>query len=147
MTRKVICGLSLLLLCGDAVWAQGLPSCRVRVVRSGLTRAVSSGLLKQVESWANAPDRGSTVVATINEADILLELTAYKLRSLADGSPAEQWLFTVRRLADSSPDRALYRFGYFAGIDPRSQAGMAERLQLVLGDVCLGYLPKRAAVR
>jgi hypothetical protein len=146
MMRTAICGgVSLLLLSANAAQAQGLPTCRVRIVKSALTESISMGLLKQVQSWANAPDRGSKLVPTINEADVLLELTAYKLRTLADGTPGEQWWFTARRLGDSSPERALYRFGYLIGIDPQGQAHIAKQLPVVLGDVCLGYLPKIAS--
>jgi hypothetical protein len=102
-------------------------------------------LVKQVEAWANAPGKGSRVVPTISEADIILELTAHKVRSLADGSPAEQWSFTARRLTESPPERAVHRFGYFVGIEPKSQALIARQLPMVLGDVCMGYLPKLAS--
>jgi hypothetical protein len=114
-------------------------------VKSALTERLSTGLFKQVETWADAPDKGSRLVPTINEADILLELTAYKVRSLSDGSPAEQWWFTARRLTDSPPERALHRFGYFVGMDRQGQALIARQLPIVLGDVCMGYLPKLAS--
>jgi hypothetical protein len=119
----------------------------VRIVKSALTETISIGLFKQVEAWANAPDRGSKLVPTINDADLLLEVTAYKAKTLADGTPGEQWWFTVRRLRDSSPERALYRFGYLIGIDPQGQRLVAKQLPTVLGDVCLGYLPKVASGR
>jgi hypothetical protein len=67
------------------------------------------------------------------------------MRSLSDGSPAEQWWFTARRLTNPPRERALYRFGYFVGIDPQGQALMARQLPIVLGDVCMGYLPKVAS--
>jgi hypothetical protein len=117
----------------------------VRIVKSALTERISTGLFKQVESWANAPDRGARLVPTINEADILLEITAHKVRSLSDGSPAEQWWFTARRLTMSPPERAAHRFGYFVGVDPQGQALIARQLPIVLSDVCLGYLPKMAS--
>jgi hypothetical protein len=146
MTR-VIGGLSLLLVSASVAQARGLPSCRVRVVKSALTEAISTSLFKQVESWANAPDRGSKLVPTINDADVLLEVTAYKPRTLSDGTPGEQWWFTARRLTGSSPERSVYRFGYLIGIDPQGQGLLAKQLPGVLDDVCLGYLPKVASGR
>jgi hypothetical protein len=147
MIRRAIVGLSLSLLSASALQAQGLPTCRVRVVKSARTEAVAKNVFRQVESWANAPERGTRLVPTINDADVLLEFTDYRPRTLADGSLGEQYWFIARRLSEASSQRAIYRFGYLTGLDRKTQAHVAKRLSLVLGDVCLGYLPKMASGR
>ena len=134
-----------LLLAGGAVHAQGLPTCRVRVVRSAATETVARSVVRQVEGWVNVRERGCRLVSSIDEADVLLEFSLYEPTTMTDGTPAERWMFIARRLSEPIRQRATYRFGYVTIPDPRSKVHVAGELPIVLGDVCLGYLPKVAA--
>ena len=135
--------LAFLLVVG-AVQAQGLPTCRVRVVRSAATEAVAKGVASQVEGWVNVRERGCRLVSSIDDADVLLEFSLYEPTTLTDGTPGEKWMFIARRLSEPNRQRATYRFGYVTMPDPRTKVHVAEELPIVLGDVCLGYLPKVA---
>jgi hypothetical protein len=131
-----------------AVWpagAQGLPTCRVRVVRSEAAEAIAQQAVRQVERWVNVPSRGCLLVPTVDEADVLLELSQYRARTLADGTPAEQWWFIARRLGEPSRRRGTLRYVVTTPLDRGSHAYVAKRLPTMLVDVCLGYLPKAAA--
>jgi hypothetical protein len=132
------------LLVGGALRAQGLPTCRVRVVRSAATEAVAKSVASQVEGWVNVRERGCRLESSIDDADVLLEFSLYQPTTLADGTPGEKWMFIARRLSEPNRQRATYRFGYLTMPDPRTRAHVAEELPIVLGDVCLGYLPKVA---
>jgi hypothetical protein len=145
MFRWVIVGLSLPLLSTGAAQAQGLLTCRVRAVKSAATESLPKSVFRQVEAWVNAPERGTRLVPTIDEADVLLEFNYYGPRNLANGFVGDEWRFVARRLSEPSRQRATYRFAYLAALDRKSQAHVAKQLPVVLADVCFGYLPKLAS--
>jgi hypothetical protein len=115
------------------------------MVKSAATEGVAKSVVSQVEGWVNVRERGSRLVSSIDEADVLLEFSLYEPTTLADGTPGEKWMFIARRLSEPNRQRATYRFGYVTTPNPRVTAHVAEELPIVLGDVCLGYLPKFAA--
>lgn len=121
--------------------AQGLPACRVRVVGSAATEAVARSVFRQVEGWVEARDGGCRLASTIDEADVLLELSEYRPTTASDGTPAEEWWFVARRLSEPARERATHRFGYVTWLDRRTRAHVAKDLPTVLADVCLGDLP------
>ena len=148
MTRRAILAsgaVSVLLLAAASTHAQGLPSCRVRVVKSAATEAVPKSVFSQVEGWVDARERGCRLVSTIDEADVLLEFNQYKPTTTKEGTPAEEWWFIARRLSEPIRQRATYRFAYTTFLDRRTKAHVAKELPTVLGDVCFGYLPKVAS--
>jgi hypothetical protein len=116
----------------------------VRVVKSSVTEGVAKSVLGQVETWVDARERGCRLVSSIDEADVLLELHGYKPTTTPDGTPGEEWRFIARRLSEPVRERATYRFAYVTWLDRRTKAHVARELPQVLGDVCLGYLPKSA---
>jgi hypothetical protein len=146
MIRWVIVGLSVPLFFPSPAQAQGLPTCRVRVMQAA-SESVPKSAFRQVEAWVDAPERGSRLVQTIDEADVLLELTYYRPRDLADGTLVDEWRFVARRLSEASRQRATFRFAYLAALGRKSQARVAKQLPVVLADVCFGYLPKLASDR
>jgi hypothetical protein len=122
--------------------AGGLPICRVRVVRSAAAEAVSRHIVRELESWVDARDRGCILVPSIAEADVLLELNDYSFKFWADATPVQEWWFVARRLAERNPEKATYRFSFMApGPLGRGTRHVSELLPLVLTDVCLGLLP------
>lgn len=125
--------------------ADGLPICRVRVVASGAAEAVAKSVIGQVREWVDVRDRGCTLASSIDEADVLLELHGYGPTTTQDGTPGEEWRFIARRLSEPVRERGTYRFGYTTWLDRRTRAHVAKQLPTVLGDVCLGYLPKIAS--
>ena len=147
MFRGIAVGVLLPLLSAIPAQTVGLPTCRVRVVKSAEAESVSKSLVRQVEAWADSPERGSRLVPTIDEADVLLEIARYRPRRLNDGGLADEWLFVARRLSEPSRQRGTYRFGHLVAVDPMSQSRVAKQLPLVLADVCFGYLPKPASKR
>ena len=147
MTRRELAGLAAGLLiagAGAAAGAQGLPTCRVRVVRSAAADAAPSAVVKQVERWVDARARGSMLVASIDDADVLLELNAYRPLTTTDGTLADEWRFVARRLSEPVRAKATYRFGYVTWPSHETREHVAKELPTVLSDVCLGYLPKVA---
>jgi hypothetical protein len=144
MLRWIVVGLSGSLLSAGPARAQGL-DCRVHVVKSSATDSIPKKVFRQVEGWVNAPERGSRLVPTLDQADVLLELERYRPRILADGNPVDEWWFVARRLSEPSRHRAIYRFVHLAPLDRKGQAYFEKRLPLVLADVCFGYLPKVAS--
>ena len=127
--------------------AQSLPTCRVRVVKSAATEAVAKSVVSQVEQWVDAHERGCSLVSSIDEADVLLELHGYRPTTTPDGTPGEEWRFIARRLSEPVRERATHRFAYVTWLDRRTRAHVAKELPTVLSDVCLGYLPKAASSR
>jgi hypothetical protein len=103
--------LGLLVLAGT-VYGDGLPLCRVRVVRSAATETVAKSVLRQVEGWVDVRERGLKLVPSIDEADVLLELNESRPRTTPDGTPGEEWRFIARRLSEPVRERATYRFAY-----------------------------------
>jgi hypothetical protein len=147
MIRCVLVGLSLPLIAASTAEAQRLPTCRVRLVKSAATESVSKSVFRQVEVWVNAPERGTSLMPTIDEADVLLEFIHYRPMNSADGSLLDEWRFVARRLSEPSRERGTFRFSYLAALDRNSQARVAKQLPVVLADVCFGYLPKVASDR
>ena len=135
----------LLLMAVAAVHAQGLPPCRVRVVKSAAAEVVPKAVFSQVEDWVDAPERGSRLVSSIDEADVLLEFSRYKPTALRDGTPADEWWFIARRLSEPNRQRATHRFVYLTFLDRKARAHVAKKLPTLLSDVCFGYLPKVAS--
>jgi hypothetical protein len=138
-------GAAALLVCAGSIYADALPTCRVRVVRSAATEGVPNAIAAQVEHWADARDRGCGLVSSIDQTDVLLEFTQYKPTTMPDGTPAEEWWFIARRLSEPDRLRATYRFAYTTFLDRRTKAHVAKELPTVLSDVCFGYLPKLAS--
>lgn len=73
---------------------------------------------------------------------MLLEFHSYGPKTTTDGTPGEEWLFVARRLSETDPQRATYRFGYVTFLDRKTKGHVARALPTVLADVCFGYLPK-----
>ena len=143
-TTRVFTATAAAVLLGVAgVQAEGLPTCRIRLVRSAETDALAKATVAQVESWANAPERGCRLVSSIDEADVLLEFNQYRPTTAPDGTPQEQWWFIARRLSEPDRQRGTHRFvfGTFLA-DRRTKDHVARELPTVLVDVCFGYLPK-----
>ncbi len=148
MTRRAIVtsGAALVILvAGATAHAQGLPTCRVRMVKSAATEAVAKSVFRQVETWVDARERGCRLVSSIGEADVLLEFNDYRPTTTRDGTPSEEWRFIARRLSEPVRERATYRFAYVTWLDRRTKAYVAKQLPTVLADVCFGYLPKVAS--
>jgi hypothetical protein len=147
MIRWLVVGLSVPLIAAGTAQAQQIPTCRVRLVKSAATESVSKSVFRQVEVWVNAPERGTRLAPTIDEADVLLEFSDYRPMSSADGGLLDEWRFVARGLSEPSRERGSFRFSYFAALDRNSHARVANRLPVVLTDVCFGYLPKVASDR
>ncbi len=81
-------------------------------------------------------------MSSIDDADVLLELSGYRPMTMKDGTPAEEWRFIARRLSEPDRQRATYRFAYVTFLDRRTKAHVAKELPSVLTDVCFGYLPR-----
>ncbi len=124
--------------------ADGLPQCRVRVVKSAKADALSRELAKEVEGWVGLHAAGCVLVPSIQEADLLLELHDSRFKVQGDGMPVQEWWFVVRNLREAVPDRALHRF-ILAEPWPTSagRRDLSRRLGVVLNDVCLGLSPSR----
>jgi hypothetical protein len=125
--------------------AQGLPTCRVLLVKSPATETVSKTVIQEVKGWVQDPDRGSRLVSTIDEADVVLEFSRFGHTVQFDGIPSWRWSFVARRLSEPNRERASYRFGLIAGPDRGSTAHFAKKLPGILTDVCMGWLPKVAS--
>ncbi len=139
MRRLKLGVLVAILLGGSMAQAEGLPTCRVRVVSTAA--GVSPQSLREVEAWAHVRDRGSVVVQSIAHADVVLELSRHSFKIGNDGTPMQQWWFVARRLGGPSPDESTYRFGLMAFYDRESTRRISKRLPTILNDVCLGFLP------
>jgi len=133
------------MLLGDSVQGQGLPVCRVRVVKSAAAaESAPQSVLKDVESWVDVGERGCRLASSIDEADVLLELNQYRTKIMPDGMPAQELWFIARRLAEPIRERATHRFIYLMTPDPRATAHVAREFPSVLKDVCFGWLPQTA---
>jgi hypothetical protein len=111
--------LTSILLAAPSVQSEGLPVCRVRVLKStAAAHSTPGGVFKEIESWVDVPHRGCSLAAQ------------------------ELW-FIARRLAEPVRERATYRFAYILTADPRTTAHVARRVPVVLKDVCFGWLPER----
>lgn len=143
--RRAAClAAALVISAGANAVAQGLPACRVRVVKSAAADAVPTAILKQVEQWVDVRARGSVLVSSIDDADVVLELNAYSPLTTTDGAPADEWRFVARRLSEPIRAKATYRFAYATWLNQKTREHVAKELPTVLSDVCLGYLPKIA---
>jgi hypothetical protein len=127
------------LLGGSLAQADGLPTCRVRVVSTAA--GVSPQSLREVEAWAHVRDRGSVVVQSIAHADVVLELSQHSFKIRNDGTPMQEWWFVARRLGGPSSDETTHRFALLAHYDRESTRRISQRLPTILNDVCLGFLP------
>ena len=125
--------------------AQGLPTCRVLLVKSAATETVSKNVIQEVKGWVEDGDRGSRLVSTIDEADVVLEFNRFGHTTQFDGIPAWHWGFVARRLSEPNRERASYRFGFVAGPDRESTTRLGKKLPTILTDVCMGWLPKTAS--
>jgi hypothetical protein len=135
--------MSSILLAAASVESEGLPLCRVRVLTSeAAAESAPQSVVKDVESWVDAPQRGSRLVSSIDAADVLLELSGYQTRTVEDGIPAQELWFVARRLAEPIRERATHRFIYLTTPNPTATAHLARELPTVLRDVCFGWLPK-----
>src|SRR5258708_18151906 len=122
----VATGGAALLVCAGSIYADALPTCRVRVVRSAATEGVPNAIAAQVEKWVDARYRGCGLVSSIDQADVVLEFTQYKPTTMPDCTPAEEWGFIARRLSEPDRVRATYRFAYTTFLDHRTQAHAAK---------------------
>jgi hypothetical protein len=138
-------GVASLLLGAATARAQGLPSCRVLLVKSPATEAVSKNVVKEVKGWVGAGERGSKLVSSLDEADVVLEFNKFGHTTQFDGIPAWQWQFTARRLSEPDRERATHRFGFVSGGGPESTTSLSKQMPLILTDVCMGSLPKTAS--
>jgi hypothetical protein len=135
------------LMSATAAAAEGLPACRVAVVRSAGTSDAPKAAFAQVQVWVDARERNVKLVPSIDEADVLLEFHGYRPTTRSDGTLADEWLFIARRLSEPNLHRATYRFAYVTWLDRRTKEHVARAMPTVLTDVCLGYLPKVVAER
>jgi hypothetical protein len=137
-----LAGLAAAILLPAAADASGLPACRVRLTTSGYAPSVSDQIVREVASFINAADRGCTLVPTITEADVLLEITHYSFVVSPDETPTHRWFFTARRLGEPDPSQAIQRFGLLM-TGPVAQANerALNRLPSALTDICLGDGP------
>ena len=138
-------GVASILLGAATAQAQGLPTCRVLLVKSPATEAVSKTVIQEVKTWVEDRERGSRLASTIDEADVVLEFNKFGLSEQFDGIPTWQWRFVARRLSEPNRERASYRFVLAAGPDRGSTAHLAKKLPTILTDVCMGWLPKVAS--
>jgi hypothetical protein len=138
-------GVASILLGAATAQAQGPPTCRVLLVKSAATEAVSKTVIQEVKTWVEDPERGSSLASTIDEADVVLEFNKFGLSEQFDGIPTWQWRFVARRLSEPNRERASYRFTLAAGLDRGSTAHFAKKLPTILTDVCMGWLPKVAS--
>jgi hypothetical protein len=119
--------------------ADALPTCRVRLIGAdGIER--KSNVLREVESWVDVRDFGSMVVPSVDQADVLLELTKHTFQIAPDGRPQQQWWFVARRLADRQPVRT-YRFILMADDLRVGPQLMSERLPVIVTNFCAGRVP------
>ena len=137
-------GVASILLGAATAQAQGLPTCRVLLVKSPATEAVSKTVIQEVKTWVEDRERGSKLASSIDEADVVLEFSRFGHTVQFDGIPAWHWQFTARRLSEPNRERANYRFAFVAGPDRGSTAHFAKKLPTILTDVCMGWLPKVA---
>jgi hypothetical protein len=133
------------LMSATAAVAEGLPTCRVVVVRSAATSDAPKAALAQVQAWVDARERNVKLVPSIDQADVLLEFYGYRPTTRSDGTLADEWLFIARRLSEPNLHRATYRFAYVTWLGRRTKEHVAQAMPTVLTDVCLGYLPKVVA--
>lgn len=135
------------LVSATAAVAEGLPPCRVAIVRSVEANDAPRAALAQVQAWVDARERNVELVPSIDQADVLLEFHAYRPTTSNDGTLADEWLFIARRLSEPNLHRATYRFAYVTWLDRRTKEHVAQAKPTILTEVCLGYLPKVAAER
>jgi hypothetical protein len=103
-------GVASILLGAATAQAQGLPTCRVLLVKSPATEAVSKTVIQEVKTWVEDRERGSKLASSIDEADVVLEFSRFGLGQF-DGIPTWQWRFVAPGASRSRTASANgYRF-------------------------------------
>jgi hypothetical protein len=125
--------------------AQGLPTCRVLLVKSPATEAVSKTVLQEVKGWVDDSARGSKLVSSLDEADVVLEFNKFGHTMQFDGIPAWRWQFVARRLSEPDRERGTHRFIFVTVPGHDSTSSLKRQMPLILTDVCMGWLPKTAS--
>jgi hypothetical protein len=122
--------------------ADALSTCRVRLIGAdGIER--KSNVLREVESWVDVRDFGSVLVPSVDQADVLLELTRHTFSVTPDGRAEQQWWFVARRFSDRQPVRT-HRFILMAHDLREGPQLVSERLPVIVTDFCEGRVPKGA---
>jgi hypothetical protein len=117
-----------------------LPTCRVRLIGAdGIDR--KSNVLREVESWVDVRDFGSSLVPSVDRADVLLELTKHTFKIAPDGAAEQQWWFAARRLTEGQPVRT-HRFILMARDLREGPQLVSERLPVIVTDFCHGRVPQ-----
>jgi hypothetical protein len=138
-------GVALVLIGAATARAQGLPTCRVLLVKSPATEAVSKTVLQEVKGWVDDSARGSKLVSSLDEADVVLEFNKFGNTMQFDGIPAWRWQFVARRLSEPDRERGTHRFNFVTISGQENTAQLKTQLALILTDVCMGWLPKTAS--
>ena len=128
-----------------AAHAQGLPTCHVLLVKSPATEAVSKNVIQEVKGWVDDSARGSKLVASLDEADVVLEFNKLGHTMQFDGIPAWRWQFVARRLSEPDRERGTHRFIFVTVPGHDSTSSLKKQMPLILTDVCMGWLPKTAS--
>jgi hypothetical protein len=136
---------ALVLIGAATARAQGLPTCRVLLVKSPATEAVSKTVLQEVKGWVDDSARGSKLVSSLDEADVVLEFNKFGNTMQFDGIPAWRWQFVARRLSEPDRERGTHRFNFVTTPGPESTTYLKKQMPVILTDVCMGWLPKTAS--
>ena len=83
-----VVGVASILLAAATARAQGLPTCNVLLVKSPATEAISKTVLQEVKGWVDDSARGSKLVSSLDEADVVLEFNKFGHTMQFDGIPA-----------------------------------------------------------
>ena len=140
-----VVGVASFLLGAATARAQGLPTCNVLLVKSPATEAVSKNVLQEVKGWVDDSARGSKLVSSLDEADVVLEFNKFGHTVQFDGIPAWRWQFVARRLSEPDRDRGTHRFIFVTVPGHDSTSSLKKQMPLILTDVCMGWLPKTAS--
>jgi hypothetical protein len=138
-------GLASILFGAATARAQGLPTCRVLLVKSPATETVSKTVIQEVKGWVDDSARGSKLVSSLDEADVVLEFNKFGHTMQFDGIPAWRWQFVARRLSEPDRERGTHRFIFVTIPGQDSTTHLKKQMPLILTDVCMGWLPKTAS--